>query len=196
MRKVVVIGLIVLALGAVAVIVPAAASQDAPSGAHWAARPGQSSTGLAPQAAGDSFTTNDNFVTVTWNHLGKASLGSVVSETWLNTGFNSSNTAVNTQGVTRSILLPKAVRVATRVQLRGVDVNGIERVLATSSTLNSSGRLSVQVATPEITLASSTSCFFFTVVSMAIRWSDGRLSSVTFDQPIGFTPGATACPAA
>jgi hypothetical protein len=62
-RKLTVIGLIVLALGALAVIVPASASQNGPSGARWASRQGHATSGLAPQAPTDVFTTNDNFFT-------------------------------------------------------------------------------------------------------------------------------------
>jgi hypothetical protein len=190
-----VIGLIVLALGAVAVIVPVAASQDAPSGARWVPRNGVSSKDLTPQAVSDAFTTNDNFFTLTYNHFGSPSLGSVVAETWMESGFDDTGTAVNLQGFTRAILLPKAVRVAIRVDLHGITASNDDVIVARSSTVNSAGRLTVQVATPEIFLPTETRCFFYTVVHAAIRWSDGRLSSVAFQEPIAFTPGPTGCSA-
>ena len=192
MRKFAVIGLIVLGLGALAVIVPASASQNGPSGARWAPRQAAGSNGLAPQAATDQFTTNDNFVSKTYNHLGNASLGAVIAETWMESGFNDSNVATNTQGFTRAILLPKATRVAIRVDLHGTTETD-DVVVARSSTVNSSGKLSVQVATPEIFLPTSSRCFFYTEVHLAIRWSDGRLSNVFFQEPISFVPGPTAC---
>ncbi len=193
MRKIAVIGLIVLALGALAVIVPASASQNGPSGARWAPRQGLSSNGLTPQAANDAFTTNDNFFTHTYNHFGYPSLGSVIAETWMNSGYDDTGLATNTQGVARAILLPKALRVSLKVELRGTDVNGADQLVTSSSTVNSSGKLTVQVATPEITLATDPRCFFYTRVTVAIRWSDLRLSTVTLEEPIQFTPGPTAC---
>ena len=193
MKRIIIAVLAILALGAVAVIVPASASQNAPSGARWAQRPGHSSSGLAPQAVGDAFSTNDNFFTQTFNHFGNASLGSAIGETWMNSGFDVNGVALNTQGVARAILLPKAARVSIQVELRGENSVGTDQLVTTSSTVNSSGRLTVQVATPEISLASDPRCFFYTRVHMGIRWSDGRLSSVVFEEPIGFTPGPTAC---
>jgi hypothetical protein len=192
-RKIAVIGLIVLALGALAVIVPASASQNGPSGARWAPRQGHGSNGLTPQAATDVFTTNDNFFTQTYNHFGSASRGSAIAETWMESGFDDTGVATNTQGVARAILLPKALRVSLQVQLRGTNINGDDQLVTTSSTANSSGRLTVQIATPEITLATDTRCFFYTRVTVGIRWSDNRLSTVTFEEPIQFTPGPTAC---
>lgn len=198
MRKIGVLALIILALGVSAMILPASASQSASSGPRWLPRHGLSSNGVTPQAPTDAFTSNDNFVTVTFNHFGKPSFGSVVAETWLESGHDDTGTAVNAQGFTRAILLPKALRVAVQVDLHGLDAIGEnDQVLARSSAVNSSGRLTVQVATPEIFLPTSTKCFFYTVVHMAIRWSDNRLSSVVFDQPIAVQPGPTAaCPAA
>jgi len=79
-RKIALIGLIVLGLGALAVIVPASASQTTPNKLGRALRPGVTTKGLAPQAAGDDFTSNDDFVTRTFNHLGNPARGSVVAE--------------------------------------------------------------------------------------------------------------------
>lgn len=198
MRKIGIFAVIILALGASAVILPASASQSASSGPRWLPRHGLSSNNVTPQAPSDAFTTNDNFVTVTFNHFGKPSFGSVVAETWLESGHDDTGTAVNAQGFSRAILLPKALRVAVQVDLHGLDATGgNDQVVAHSSAVNSSGRLTVQVATPEILLATSTKCSFYTVVHMAIRWSDNRLSTVVFDQPVAFQPGPTgACPAA
>jgi len=197
-RKFVVVGLIILGLGALAVIVPASASQNA-SGARWAPRQASSVKGLTPQAdvtpqaASDAFSTDDNFVTKTFNHLNSATNGSAIAETWMDSGFDDTATAVNTQGVARGILLPKALRVSLQVQLRGVDANNVDQLVATSSTVNSAGKLTVQVATPEIALATDPHCFFYTRVTVGIRWSDNRLSTVVFEEPIQFSPGPTAC---
>ena len=198
MRKIGILALIILALGASAVILPASASQSASGGPRWLPRHGLSSSDVTPQAPSDAFTTNDNFFTLTFNHFGNPSFGSVVAETWLESGHDDTDTAVNAQGFTRAILLPKALRVSVQVDLHGLDAIGEnDEIIARSSAVNSSGRLTVQVATPEIFLPTSTKCFFYTVVHMGIRWSDNRLSSVVFDQPVAIQPGPTgACPAA
>jgi hypothetical protein len=192
-RKFVVIGLIVLALGAVAIIVPASAGQNAPSGARYTARGGQSAQDLAPQAVGDAHIANDNFFSRTFNHFGNASLGSAIGETWMESGLDANFNATNTQGVARAILLPKALRASVKVELRGFDVNGVDQLVASSSTVNSSGRLTVQVATPEISLATDPHCSFYTQVTIGIRWSDLRLTTVVFGTPLSFLPGPTAC---
>jgi uncharacterized MAPEG superfamily protein len=195
-RKIGLVGLIILVSGALAMIVPARASQNAGSGARWTARPRASATGATPQAAAAGATVaNDNFFTRTFNHFGNASLGSVIGETWLASGLNANFDAVNTQGVARAFLLPKALRVSLQVELRGADSNGNDQLVARSSKVNSAGKLTIQVATPKITLASDPRCFFYTLVHIGIRWSDGRLSTTTLEAPLGFTPGPTACPA-
>jgi len=188
-RKFVVIGLIVLALGAVAIIVPASASQNAPSGQGRALRPGATTKSLAPLAAGDVFVSNDNFFTKTFNHFGNPSLGSVVAESWIETGFNSSNEATNIQGFTRTILLPKALRTAIKVQLFGlIDIASDPELITSSSTVNSSGKLVSQVATPELSVTAMQNdphCFFFQLATVSIRWSDNRLSSnLLLDPPV------------
>jgi hypothetical protein len=83
---------------------------------------------------------NEGFFTQTLNHFGSASKGSVIAETWAEDGFNASNQEVNTQGVVRAILLPKALRVSAKVQLFGVDASDNEHLLASSSTVNSQRR--------------------------------------------------------
>lgn len=193
MRKITVIGLIILALGALAVIVPASASQNAKSGSRYVARTGQGTTSVTPQAPGDAFTANDNFITQTFNHFGNPSLGSAIAETWLESGLDSNLNATNVQGVARAILLPKALRASIKVQLRGSNAAGDDQLIAQSSTVNSAGKLTVQVATPEIVLATDPHCDYYQQVTVGIRWSDLRLTTVTFATPLSFLPGPTAC---
>jgi hypothetical protein len=192
-RKIAVIGLIVLGLGALAVIVPASASQNAQSGPRWAARHAQAAKNVAPNAAGDVFTANDNFSSRTLNHFGNAANGSAIAETWLESGLDADLNAKNAQGFARVILLPKALRASVRVELRGTTATGDDALVARSGTVNSSGKLTVQVATPEITLATDPRCSFYQLVTVSIRWSDNRLSTIVFDTPLSFTPGPTAC---
>lgn len=194
MRKIVVTVLVTLAL---AVMLPASASQRSAGAADRAAphpRHASRQANASPLAATDAFVFNEGFFTQTLNHFGSASKGSVIAETWAEDGFNASNQEVNTQGVVRAILLPKALRVSAKVQLFGVDASDNEHLLASSSTVNSNGALTVRVATPEITLATQPNCFFFTAVHMGIRWSDSRLSTVDFSMPVLFVNGGNpAC---
>src|SRR5262245_46603091 len=106
LRKIAVIGLIVLGLGALAVIVPASASQTKPNQVGRALRPGATTKGLAPQAPGDAFTSNDDFATRTINHFGNPANGSVVGESWIETGLDVAGTPTNIQAFARTILLP------------------------------------------------------------------------------------------
>ncbi len=202
MRKITVIGLIVLALGALAVIVPAKAAQTG-SGDHRVLRPRQataqsgklaphlktsSDVSVVPQAANDVSVFNTSFVTRTFNHFANPANGSVIAETWGEDGITSAGVEQNTQGIARAILLPKALRVSLQTRLIGFssfdDQTG--HVLATSSTVNSSGKLTVRVATSEINLLNSSDCFFLTTVHMGIRWSDNRLSTVDFSMDFAY----------
>ena len=199
MRKIVVAGLIILGLGALAVIVPASASQNTPNGTGRALRHGSSSRSLAPLAAGDAFVSNDDFFTQTFNHFGDPARGSVVGESWIETGFDNANTPQDIQGFTRTILLPHALRTSLKVQLYGfvtLDVN--PDLITSSSTVNSAGALTRQVATPEIPasqLANDPHCFFFALATISIRWDDGRLSSnLILDPPVVVSnPSNPAC---
>jgi len=189
-RKIALIGLIVLGLGALAVIVPASASQTTPNKLGRALRPGVTTKGLAPQAAGDDFTSNDNFVTRTFNHLGNPARGSVVAESWIETGFDNTGNASNIQAFARTILLPNALRTSTKVQLFGlVDLTTSKPELINSSaTVNSAGKLISQVAAPELsTTAMSTDphCWFFQFTIISVRWSDNKLTSnLSLDPPV------------
>lgn len=188
MRKIAVIGLIVLGLGAFAVIVPASASQNAPNELGRALRPGATTKSLAPQAAGDDFTSNDNFATRTFNHFGNPSLGSVVAESWIETGFDNVTGPTNIQGFARTILLPKALRTSLRVQLFGIvdPTTDPPELINSSGTVNSSGKLISQVAAPELSVAAMASdphCWFFQSATLSIRWSDNRLTSNLFVDP-------------
>ena len=203
MRKIAVIGLIVLALGALAVIVPAKAAQKAGSADDRVLRPRQltaqssqlaphlktsSGVSVEPQAATDAFVFNQSFVTRTFNHFGNAALGSVIAETWGEDGITSDGVEQNTQGIARAILLPKATRVSLKTTLIGFSSfdDQIGHVVTTSSTINSAGKLTVRAATPEISLLSSPDCFFATTVHMGIRWSDSRLSTVDYSMDFAY----------
>jgi hypothetical protein len=184
LRKIAVIGLIVLGLGALAVVVPASASQTTPNKLGRALRPGATTKGLAPQAAADAFTSNDNFFTQTFNHFGSPSNGSVVAESWIETGFDNTGNPTNIQAFARTILLPKALRTSLQVQLYGlVDLTSNPELINSSATVNSSGKLISQVAAPELSttaMATDSHCWFFQSANLSVRWSDGRLSTGLF----------------
>jgi hypothetical protein len=207
-----VIGLIVLALGALAVIVPAKAAQRGGAADNRVLRPRQltaqarqlaphlktsSGVSVAPQAATDAFVFNNNFVTQTFNHFGNAANGSAIGETWGEDGINAAGDPQNTQGIARAFLLPKASRVSLKTTLIGFtnfdDVTG--HVVTTSGTINSAGKTTVRAATPEISLVTSPDCFFATTVHMGIRWSDGRLSTVDFSMDFAYPNVQNANPA-
>jgi hypothetical protein len=76
------------------------------------------------------------------------------------------------------------LRTAVRVELWGTDDAGDHR-LATSSTRNSGPALQATIATPEIDVRTAP-CLLWTRVLVAIRWTDNRLSNVTFDMPVGY----------
>ncbi len=146
---------------------------------------------LAPDAANDTFAINDGFVTKTYNHLGNPANGILTAETWGETGWVVGDDVVpnNTQGVVRALKQSKVLRVAVRVELWGSDDTG-DRRLASSSTVNSGTAPSAQVKTPEVKLTTAP-CFLWTRAFVTIRWSDNRLSSVSFEMPVGyFNPDA------
>jgi hypothetical protein len=105
-------------------------------------------------------------------------------------------------GFTRTILLPKALRTAIKVQLFGlVDLQSDPDLITTSSTVNSSGKLISQVGTPELSVAAMQTdphCFFFQLATVSIRWSDNRLTSnLPLDPPVVILNFANpACPPA
>jgi hypothetical protein len=194
------IAAITLALLVLTVGLPASASQGAADRGAEVPHHRYSSNGFAPRgdlarqaAASDAFVANDNFFTLTFNHFGNPANGSTIAETWLETGFDELSTANNTQGVVRAILLPKTLRVSVEVELHGITADDQDELINMSSEVNSSGALTVQAATPEITLATDPHCFYFTVVNLGIRWSDNRLTRRTFSEPVSFSPGPTAC---
>jgi len=202
-RKITVIGLIVLALGALAVIVPAKAAQKGSAASDRVLRPRHltaqagglaprlktsSGVSVVPQAANDAFVFNNNFVTRTFNHFGNAANGSAVGETWGEDGITAADVTQNTQGIARAFLLPKASRVSLKTTLIGFSSfdDDIGHIVTTSSTINSAGKPTVQAATPEISLLTSSDCFFATTVHMGIRWSDNRLSTVDFSMDFAY----------
>lgn len=164
------------------VAIASAGSAASPSSGRAAAAP----RALAAAAPGDDFTINDGFVTKTYNHLGNPANGILTAETWAETGWIVGDDFLprNTQGVVRALKQSKVLRVAVRVELWGNGVGGLQR-LASSSTVNSGTASSVQVKTPEVILRTAP-CFLFTRAFVAIRWSDNRLSSVSFRMPFEF----------
>jgi hypothetical protein len=143
----------------------------------------------AAAAPGDVFAINDGFVTKTYNHFGNPAYGILTAETWGETGwipdvdpeFVVPN---NTQGVVRALKQSKVLRVAVRVELWGTDDTG-DHLLASSGTVNSGTAASVQVKTPEVDVRTAP-CLLWTQAFVSIRWSDNRLSSVSFDMPVGY----------
>jgi hypothetical protein len=203
-RKITVIGLIILALGALAVILPAKAAQKGSDASdhrmlrsrHLTAQAGRlaphlrtsSGVSVVPQAANDAFVFNFSFTTQTFNHLANAANGSVIAETWGEDGITAGGVEQNTQGIARAFLLPKASRVSLKTTLIGFSSfdDQVGHVVTTSSTINSAGKTTVRAATPEISLLNSPDCFFATTVHMGIRWSDNRLSTVDFSMDFDY----------
>jgi hypothetical protein len=144
---------------------------------------------VAAAAPNDLFAINDGFVTKTYNHLGNPAAGILTAETWGETGWiDAGNDTVapnNSQGVVRALKQSKVLRVAVRVELWGVDGPGTERMLASSSTVNSGTAASAQVKTPEVDVRTAP-CLLWTQAFVSIRWSDNRLSSVSFEMPVGY----------
>jgi hypothetical protein len=202
-RKITVIGLIILALGALAVIVPAKAAQKDNAADHRMLRPRHltaqagglaphlktsSGVSVVPQAANDAFVFNFSFTTQTFNHFGNAANGSAIAETWGEDGITAAGVEQNTQGIARAFLLPKAARVSLKTTLIGFSSfeDQAGHIVTTSSTVNSAGKTTVRAATPEVNLLTSPDCFFATTVHMGIRWSDNRLSTVDFSMDFDY----------
>jgi hypothetical protein len=176
---------IVLAMAALlAVIPPASAGPVASDKAEKAIR-----QRLAPDAPIDAYRINDGFYSKTYNHFGNPALGIVVAETWGETGWRSTpegDIPDNTQGFVRALLLRRTLRAAVRVELWGATETTAD-LITSSSTVNSAGAPTVQVATPELpNLPGDPHCIFWTVVFLSIRWDDNRLSHVTFEMPFWY----------
>jgi hypothetical protein len=165
-----------------------AGSAAAPSGREAAARRAAQQP-LAANAANDAFAINDGFVTKTYNHLGNPANGILTAETWGEGGWidDAGGGVVpnNSQGVVRALKQSKVLRVAVRVELWGMDGPGTERLLTSSSTVNSGTAPSAQVKTPEVDVRTAP-CLLWTRAFVTIRWSDNRLSSVSFEMPVGY----------
>jgi|SRR4029453_18493214 hypothetical protein len=159
------------------------------SGRETAARRAAQQPLAAADAANDAFVINDGFVTKTYNHLGNPANGILTAETWGETGWIDDGAGGvvpnNSQGVVRALKQSKVLRVAVRVELWGADGPGTERLLASSSTVNSGTAASVQVKTPEVDVRTAP-CLLWTQAFVTIRWSDNRLSSVSFEMPVGY----------
>ena len=142
----------------------------------------------APNAPNDIFAINDGFVTKTYNHLGNPANGILTAETWGETGWLDAGGGLvdpnNSQGVVRALKQSKVLRVAVRVELWGTDDTG-DHQLTASSTVNSGTAPSVQVKTPEVDVRTAP-CLLWTRAFVTIRWSDNRLSSLSFDMPVGY----------
>jgi hypothetical protein len=168
-------------------------SAASPSSGREAAARRAAQQPMATDAANDVFVINDGFVTKTYDHLGNPANGILTAETWGETGWTSLQTEPgglvpnNSQGVVRALKQSKVLRVAVRVELWGIDVPepGIARLLASSSTVNSGTAPSVQVKTPEVNIRTAP-CLLWTRAFVTIRWSDNRLSSVSFENPVGY----------
>jgi hypothetical protein len=143
----------------------------------------------AAAAPNDVFAINDGFVTKTYPHLGNPANGILTAETWGETGWIDAGGGLvdpnNSQGVVRALKQSKVLRVAVRVELWGADGPGTEQRLTSSSTVNSGTAASVQVKTPEVDL-SSAPCLLWTQAFVTIRWSDNRLSALSFEMPVGY----------
>jgi hypothetical protein len=144
---------------------------------------------MATDAANDVFAINDGFVTKTYNHLGNPANGILTAETWGESGWtdpgDGSVVPNNSQGVVRALKQSKVLRVAVRVELWGADGPDTARMLTSSSTVNSGTASSALVKTPEVNVRTAP-CLLWTRAFVTIRWSDNRLSSLSFEMPIGY----------
>ena len=190
MRRRITVSATLLALTLLLAIANVGSAASPSSGREAAARRAAQQP-LAAAAPNDAFVINDGFVTKTYNHLGNPANGILTAETWGETGWILTEPGGlvpnNSQGVVRALKQSKVLRVAVRVELWGWDVPepGIPRLLASSSTVNSGTAASVQVKTPEVNVRSAP-CLLWTKAFVTIRWSDNRLSSVSFEMPIGY----------
>jgi hypothetical protein len=188
MRRTTTVSATLLALTLLLAIASVGSAASPSSGREAAARRAAQQP-LAAAAPNDLFAINDGFVTKTYNHLGNPAAGILTAETWGETGWiDAGNDTVapnNSQGVVRALKQSKVLRVAVRVELWGVDGPGTERLLASSSTVNSGTAASAQVKTPEVDVRTAP-CLLWTQAFVSIRWSDNRLSSVSFEMPVGY----------
>jgi hypothetical protein len=142
----------------------------------------------APQAPNDLFVINDGFVTQTYHHFGNPASGILTAETWGEGGWIDAGGGTvapnNSQGVVRALKQSKVLRVAVRVELWGTDDTG-DHQLASSSTVNSGTAPSARVQTPEVDVRTAP-CLLWTRAFVSIRWSDNRLSNVSFEMPVGY----------
>jgi hypothetical protein len=185
MRRRITISATLLALTLLLAIANVGSAASPSSGREAAARRAAQQP-LAAAAPTDTFVINDGFVTKTYNHLGNPANGILTAETWGETGWVVGDEILpsNTQGVVRALKQSKVLRVAVRVELWGSDDTG-DHQLASSSTVNSGTAPSAQVKTPEVVLGTAP-CFLWTRAFVTIRWSDNRLSSVSFEMPVGY----------
>jgi hypothetical protein len=188
MRRRITVAATLLALALLLAIANVGSAASPSLGRQAAARRAAQHPFAAAAAPNDAFAINDGFVTKTYNHLGNPANGILTAETWGETGWIEDATGGvpnNSQGVVRALKQSKVLRVAVRVELWGADGPGTERRLTSSSTLNSGTAASVQVKTPEVDVRTAP-CLLWTQAFITIRWSDNRLSSVSFEMPVGY----------
>ena len=192
MRRRITVSATVLALTLLLALANVGSAASPSSGREAAARRAAQQP-LAAAAPNDLFAINDGFVTKTYNHLGNPANGILTAETWGETGWLDAGGGLvdpnNSQGVVRALKQSKVLRVAVRVELWGTDDTG-DHQLASSSSVNSGTAPSAQVKTPEVDVRTAP-CLLWTRAFVTIRWSDNRLSSVSFEMPVGyFNPDA------
>ena len=189
MRRRLTVSATLLALTLLLAIANTGSAADPSAGREAAARRAAQRPSAAAAAPNDLFTINDGFVTNTYYHFGNPAHGILTAETWGESGWTDpgDGTVVpnNSQGVVRALKQSKVLRVAVRVELWGIDDPGTERVLASSSTVNSGTAASAQVRTPEVDVRTAP-CLLWTRAFVTIRWTDNRLSSVSFEMPVGY----------
>jgi hypothetical protein len=187
MRKRITVSATLLALTLLLAIANVGSAATSASGKEAAARRAAQQP-MATDAANDVFAINDGFVTKTWYHLGNPANGILTAETWGETGWlDAGNNTVapnNSQGVVRALKQAKVLRVAVRVELWGSDDTG-DHQLASSSTVNSGTASSALVKTPEVDVRSAP-CLLWTRAFVTVRWTDNRLSSLSFEMPVGY----------
>ena len=188
MRRRITISATLLALTLLLAIANVGSAASPSSGREAAARRAAQQP-LAAAAPNDVFAINDGFVTKLYHHLGNPANGILTAETWGETGWIDAGGGLvdpnNSQGVVRALKQSKVLRVAVRVELWGTDDTNTDLKLASSSTMNSGTASSAQVQTPEVDVRTAP-CLLWTRAFVTIRWSDNRLSSVSFEMPVGY----------
>jgi hypothetical protein len=168
-----------LAIGLLAQGQAAAPSPSERTRAAAAAAPGDEPVFAVP--------SNDNWSTLTYNHLGDPNKGQVVIDQWIMSRYHQAqgdfDLPIVLDGRSRVILLAGAKRVAFRVRLHEIG-KGLVRQ---TGLVNTAGARMLTIDTTgvgQLDDRNATNCAFWTDVVYTIRWNDDTLTqSKVFTSP-------------